>query len=110
MESSSEGSSRRRTRLPQLLHRVIEQRRRSDASEAQTARGPASAEERSDHAQRIAALEQRLGSLESLVEGLQDSVHRSTTRLEAMLEDLDRKSDPLEIRRALDRDARERGV
>ena len=84
--------------MPRLLGRVVEQRRRSRLAAAPRA------------GERIATLEQRVENLESLVEGLQDSVHRLSTRLEARLRELDRKSEPLEIRRALDQDARERGV
>lgn len=48
--------------------------------------------------------------MEDQMQGLQDSVHRGASRTEEQLRELDRKSDPLEIRRALDRDARERGL
>lgn len=104
--------SRRRTRLPQLLRRVVEQRRRGGLDTTPPASAPVQpqAEGHLDTAQRIAALEQRMQDLENLIEGFQDSVHRTSTRLEAKLRELDQKSEPLEIRRALDRDARERGV
>lgn len=44
------------------------------------------------------------------MQGLQDSVHRGVTRTEEKLTELERKSDPLQIRRALDQDARDRGL
>lgn len=58
----------------------------------------------------LAALEQRVGHLERLIEGLQDAVHRECVRTQRQLRDLDRKTEPDEITRALSRDARERGI
>lgn len=58
----------------------------------------------------LASLEQRVGHLERLIEGLQDAVHRESVRTQRQLRDLDRKTEPDEITRALSRDARERGI
>jgi uncharacterized coiled-coil protein SlyX len=59
---------------------------------------------------RLAALEQRVGHLERLIEGLQDAVHRESVRTQKQLQELERKTEPGEITRALSRDARERGI
>jgi uncharacterized coiled-coil protein SlyX len=59
---------------------------------------------------RVAALEQRLGHLERLIEGLQDAVHRESVRTQKQLHELERKTEPGEINRALSQDARERGI
>jgi hypothetical protein len=55
-------------------------------------------------------LEQRVTHLESMIEGLQDAVHRDSRRTHEELEDLRRRTEPSEISRALSRDARERGL
>ena len=55
-------------------------------------------------------LENRLRHLEAMVEGLQDAVHRGTVRNEREINELQRKAEPAEIRKALDQDARERGI
>jgi uncharacterized coiled-coil protein SlyX len=52
----------------------------------------------------------RLDALESLVEGLQDAVHRETIRLGALIDELQKKTEPGEIARALSDDARRRGL
>lgn len=67
--------SRRTTRRPRLLDRVVQQRR-ADAQET------APAGEQPDHEQRIRVLERRIEHLETLLEGLQDSVHREAVRHE----------------------------
>jgi hypothetical protein len=120
----------RRTRVPRFVDRVI-QRRRADAASAGADevrsgadRPPAEEDpaagaqsipdaERGtggDHAERIAALERRIEHLEALVEGLQDAVHRETARQESEIGALERKTDAAEMRRSLDRHARERGL
>jgi uncharacterized coiled-coil protein SlyX len=60
--------------------------------------------------ERLAALEKRLEHLEAMIEGLQDAVHRESVRVGREIDDLHRKSEPAEIRRALGRDAREHGI
>lgn len=61
--------------MPRLLERVI-QRHRSEADVADADRGEAGGNLEA----RIAVLERRFKHLESLLEGLQDSVHREATR------------------------------
>ena len=59
---------------------------------------------------RIEELEERIAYLETLVEGLQDSVHRESVRREHQIGRLETKTEPSEINRALSREARERGI
>jgi hypothetical protein len=59
---------------------------------------------------RIESLEERVDQLEALLEGLQDAVHRVSVRDEGRIGALEKKTEPSEISRALDRDARERGL
>lgn len=59
---------------------------------------------------RLTALEQRVGHLERLIEGLQDAVHRESVRTQKSLHELETKTEPGEINRALSQDARERGI
>jgi uncharacterized coiled-coil protein SlyX len=60
--------------------------------------------------QRLENVEQRLGHLEAMIEGLQDAVHRESVRQEREIDQLRKSSEPAQIRRALGRDARERGI
>jgi hypothetical protein len=55
-------------------------------------------------------LEKRLEHLEAMVEGLQDAVYREWARQGREIDQLQRKSEPAEIRRALGKDAREHGI
>lgn len=95
--------TRRTTRLPRLLNRVVQQRRAA----APEAEPPG---EQADHEQRIRALEKRIEGLEALLEGLQDSVHREAVRRARALEEIDRKIEPPEMARALGKHAREHGL
>jgi hypothetical protein len=95
--------TRRTSRVPHLLDRVLKHHRDDQRADEPDQPDP-------DVAQRIAALEQRIDHLERLLEGLQDSVHRESTRHEADVEDLKRRIDPAELSRALDRHTRERGL
>jgi hypothetical protein len=63
-----------------------------------------------EHTHRIDLLERRLTHLETLIEGLQDSVHRESVRRENEIHELQRKTDPSELSRALSQDARKRGI
>lgn len=56
------------------------------------------------------ALEARIIHLEQLVQGLQDSVHRDAVRQAKRIADLEARTDPAALRRALSKDARERGI
>jgi uncharacterized coiled-coil protein SlyX len=85
-----------------MLDRVIGLRRRRAREEK--ARGA------SEAADPIQALEQRVTHLEAMIEGLQDAVHRESQRTHQELDDLRRRTEPAELRRALSRDARERGL
>ena len=85
-----------------MLDRVIGLRRRRARDEK--ARGAP------DAADPVKALEQRVSHLEAMIEGLQDAVHREEKRTNEQLDDLRRRTEPSELRRALSRDARERGL
>jgi hypothetical protein len=91
-----------------LLDRVVTLRRRR-AKEAEATAETAGDGPHGD-GQRIEALERRVNHLESLVEGLQDAVHRESVRRGKEIEGLEEKTEPGEMTRALSRDARERGI
>ena len=55
-------------------------------------------------------LAERVSQLEAVVEGLQDAVHRESRRFDALIEALQRKTEPSEIAKALGEDARRRGL
>ena len=56
------------------------------------------------------ALEERITQLEQLVQGLQDSVHRETTRLNERVAELEARVQPAALARAISKDARDRGL
>jgi hypothetical protein len=56
------------------------------------------------------ALEARVAHLEQLVEGLQDSVHRESTRLSKRVGELEARIRPAALSKALSDDARDRGL
>ena len=56
------------------------------------------------------ALEARVGHLEQLLQGLQDSVHRESTRLSKRIAELEAQIEPAALGRALNEDARKRGL
>ena len=58
----------------------------------------------------LRALEVRIAHLEQLVEGLQDSVHRESTRLGKRVGELEARIQPAALGRAMSEDARERGL
>jgi hypothetical protein len=58
----------------------------------------------------LRSLEARVTHLEALVQGLQDSVHRESTRLSKRLDELEARTQPAALGRALSEDARERGL
>jgi hypothetical protein len=82
----------------------IRQIRRATADE--TARGPSTSPEHAD----VRALEARLAHLEELVQGLQDSVHRESSRHAKLLAELEARIQPAALGKALDEDARTRGL
>lgn len=60
--------------------------------------------------ERLENLEKRIEHLEAMVEGLQDAVYREAVRQGREIEELHKKAEPAEIRRALGKDAREHGI
>jgi uncharacterized coiled-coil protein SlyX len=73
-------------------------------------RGPESRLDHERQAKRLEDIEVRLGHLERMIEGLQDSVHRESVRQGKKIDQLQRNAEPSAIRRALGRDAEERGL
>ena len=59
---------------------------------------------------RLRALESRVAHLEQLVEGLQDSVHREASRNAKRMAELDTRTQPRALGKALSEDARARGL
>ena len=59
---------------------------------------------------RLEAVERRLAHLEAALEGLQDAIHRESLRRNEQTAELQRKTQPGEMARALSEDARERGL
>ena len=57
-----------------------------------------------------AALKERLDELEVMVEGLQDALYRQAVRQDERLDELARRIEPEELARALNADARRRGL
>lgn len=55
-------------------------------------------------------LNERLEQLEALVEGLQDAVHRDSVRHEERMAEVERKTRPEALAKALSDDARRRGL
>jgi hypothetical protein len=55
-------------------------------------------------------LQQRVLHLETLVEGLQDSIHRDSMRHEQRMLELERKTEADALAKALSEDARRRGL
>jgi uncharacterized coiled-coil protein SlyX len=112
----ADGDALRRTSgLPGLLDRVVHLRRRKE--EDADPRDPGAADTVAPatdtpaaYPVRIEELEERIADLETLVEGLQDSVHRESVRREHQISRLETKTEPSEINRALSREARERGI
>ncbi len=94
-----------------LFARVLE-RRRLEATPAEAEDGPNAAEGEAagPEADRIAALESRLDRLESLVEGLQDAIHRDAVRREREIEDLEQKTAPHQMSRSLAEHDRRHGL
>lgn len=58
----------------------------------------------------LRALEARVTHLEHLVQGLQDSVHRESTRSSERIGELEARIQPAALARALSENARERGL
>ena len=60
--------------------------------------------------EQLRALEARIEHLEALVQGLQDSVHRESTRHAKRIDELETRIQPGALGRALSDDARARGL
>ena len=58
----------------------------------------------------LRSLEERLEHLEALVQGMQDSVHRESSRQAARLSELEAQIQPAALGKALSDDARARGL
>jgi len=58
----------------------------------------------------LRALQARIAHLEQLVQGLQDSVHRESTRLSKRIGEVEARIQPAVLGRALSDDARDRGL
>ena len=58
----------------------------------------------------IRVLEQRVADLEALVQGLQDSVHRESSRQQKRITELETRIQPAALGQALTEDARARGL
>ena len=55
-------------------------------------------------------LEERLARLETVVEDLQDALHRQAIRQDREIHELHRRTEPAQIARDLSQDARTRGL
>ncbi len=88
-----------------LIARIRQVRRVAKTAD-QAARAPA-LDPRED---RLRLLEERIEDLESLVRGLQDSVHRESSRQGKRIADLEARIQPAAIGKALSDDARARGL
>jgi uncharacterized coiled-coil protein SlyX len=84
----------------------IRQMRRAGGSAA-TAAAASTENPTSD---RLDALQARIAHLESLIEGLQDSVHRESDRQGKLIAQLQAQVDPAAMSAAISRDARDRGL
>ncbi|MGI8429936.1 MAG: hypothetical protein ACR2OB_11690 [Solirubrobacteraceae bacterium] len=85
-----------------LVARVA-QMRRAGAARVATETG-------SEYPATLGALEARIVALEAMVQGLQDSVHRETTRQSRQIAELEARMEPSTLAVALSRDARQRGL
>jgi hypothetical protein len=84
----------------------IRQIRRASVEAAEQARPSTSALGQDD----LRALEARIAHLEQLVQGLQDSVHRESTRLSKRIGELEARTQPAALGKAMSDDARQRGL
>ena len=90
-----------------LIARIRQIRRvRADVD----ARPHATPSTRSPGQDELEALEARIAHMEQLVQGLQDSVHRESTRLTKRIVELEARIEPAALCRALSENFRERGL
>jgi hypothetical protein len=83
-----------------LIARIRQIRRGAEAEQPSVDPGQ-------DH---VRALESRVAHLEQLVEGLQDSVHRESSRQAKRIAELENRTQPGALGKALNEDARARGL
>jgi len=72
--------------------------------------GPAAPSMSGSGQDELRALEARIADLEQLVQGLQDSVHRESTRLSKRIGEVEAQIQPAVLSRTLSDDARDRGL
>jgi uncharacterized coiled-coil protein SlyX len=60
--------------------------------------------------ERVRTLEARVAHLESMIEGLQDAVHRNSVRIDAQVEELQKQLAPGQLSRTLSAEQRKRGT
>jgi uncharacterized coiled-coil protein SlyX len=92
-------------RAPEGLIAWIRQIRRGAAGEQ-----PAQSPTLDPGQAQVRALEARVAHLEQLVEGLQDSVHREASRQDKRIAELETRTQPGALGKALSEDARARGL
>jgi len=92
-------------RLPRRFERVVVQLRPGSEKT-----GVATDARRHQDRARLEIMEKRLEHLEAMVEGFQDAVHRESVRHGHEIDQLQKKAEPAEMRRALGQDAREHGI
>jgi hypothetical protein len=88
-----------------LIARIRQIRRTTGPPEAPAKRAPAAPEQ-----EHLRTLEARIEHLEQLVQGLQDSVHRESSRHAKRIADVEARLQPGELGKALSEDARSRGL
>lgn len=88
-----------------LIARIRQVRRAAES--ANDSPRPSTVNRRRD---RLDALEARVAYLEDLVQGLQDSVHREASRHGTRIAELEARMQPAAVRKALNDDARKRGL
>ena len=88
-----------------LIGRIRQIRRIAKLDDAPT--GSRAGDPESD---RLLTLERRITELEALVQGLQDSVHRESSRHSARIAELEARIQPGAMGKALSDDARARGL
>ena len=88
-----------------MTARIVQTRRAAKRAEA-----PAAASSGEPVLDELHALQARVAHLEALVEGLQDSVHRESSREDKRISELEARIQPGTLGKALSDDARARGL
>jgi hypothetical protein len=88
-----------------LIARILQIRRVSAAADEPAAPWTSGPEQ-----EQLRALEARIAHLEQLVQGLQDSMHRESTRLSKRIGELEARIQPAALGKVLSEDARKRGL